>query len=385
MSEPKLNPVKLASGRRLFAPFAANRQTLWMAGDHLLLQVSTGYTERTRRFYFADIQSIVYARTSVGAVLNIVCAVMAAVLLVVGFLSVPDLGMAGGAFLIAITALPFLLLLIVNMILGPTCACVVSTAVHKERVLALNRITKVERALGQILPRIDAAQGRVSAETFGMDGSGADFVEAGQHALEGNAARIVPMPELGNLQGRPEAETRAANFVEAGLHALEGNTGRVALRHEPGNCHKVAFTLCFAMALTITVDLFVHYSVKDALDWLLVLALLAFTIASIVKQANSSLSYDLKALTYGILVIAPAYIFIATIFAVYLGVVTKDVTAANLVVMGSAPFQIFQVISISAFTLVGALGWLRLTAAGTVASVPERQVVPQSLAGDDSL
>ncbi len=394
MSEPKPAMTKLATGRRLLAIFVANRQTLWLAGDYLLLQASTGYSERVRRFYFADIQSIVYARTSTGRDLSMVCAIIAALLVFIGFIVGSGENMSSVGLFIAALALFPLLGLGVNLVAGPTCACDISTAVHTERVLALNRITKVERVMGQILPHIDAAQGRLTGEMLGVDQPEANAVEAGRYALGDNVVRSSISREPGTLQGRLDAETpasdlRGTDFVEAGRYALEGNAGRLELRHEPGTFHRVTYILCLVYAATNTADIFVFSRLKNSFDGLLFAALIICVLVALRRQANSDLPSTVKNLSKIILAMLAAS-FVAGIFiGGYFFILNPERAmmgaGQTLLPRDSMVTQGFLVGATIAFAIAGIMGLIRLGRAAAVSPVVENGFTAPSTVRDDSL
>jgi hypothetical protein len=340
--EPAQTMTKLARGRRLFSLVTADSQTLWLAGDCLLLQSATGYTERVRRFYFADIQSIVYARTNAGTVITVLCSVAAALLAFLGFWAVSDMGMTGGLLIAALALFP-LAGLVFNIVAGPTCACMLSTAVHRERILALNRIPKVERVIGQILPLIDAAQGRLTAEMLGVD--------------------------------QPEADS-----VAAGRHAADGSAGRVPLRHEPGTFHRIAFMLCLAFALSLALDISMRNITEDLnyvlvsglkglLDFALLSVLAVCVIIAVVKQRNSFLPNGVKGLCYAMLVLLPVYFVAGMFLKLFIGMAAMESGASIPLAFAerSLTFLAFQILSAMTFMLVGAFGWMRLGRTGAAA------------------
>jgi hypothetical protein len=393
MPEPAPKLQKLATGMHLLALFAARRQILWLAEDHLLLLSSTGYTERARRFYFADIQSIVYARTNVGAVLSVLWGAMAAMLVILGFWSVSDLGMSGGMTIVALSLFP-LAGLVVNLVAGPTCTCVLSTAVHAERVLALNRIPKAERVIGQILPIIDAAQGRMTAEMLGVDQPEADSVEAGRHAAGGSAVRMGPRPDQGAFQpwqdaGRPAPDPSKVDVVEAGSFALEGHAGRVALRHEPGTFHRATYVLCLVYAASYISDIFVSNGFKDLFGVMLFVTLVIFVLVAFRRQSNSDLPATVKNLTPAILGLLAIGFVASSILGGYFIILNPEsvLRESGQIIMprDSVVTQVYLVCGAIAFALAGVMGLMRLARAGKLGSAPEKGFVEPSAVRDDSL
>jgi hypothetical protein len=252
------------------------------------------------------------------------------------------MGMTGGLLIAALALFP-LAGLVFNIVAGPTCACMLSTAVHRERVLALNRIPKVERVIGQILPLIDAAQGRLTAEMLGVDQPGADSVEAGRHAADGSA-------------------------------------GRVPLRHEPGTFHRIAFMLCLAFALSLALDISMRNITEDLnyvlvsglkglLDFALLSVLAVCVIIAVVKQRNSFLPNGVKGLCYAMLVLLPVYFVAGMFLKLFIGMAAMESGASIPLAFAerSLTFLAFQILSAMTFMLVGAFGWMRLGRTGAAA------------------
>ncbi len=134
--------------------------TLWLADDHVLSVDKHAFSEDYKRFYFRDIQAIVFGKTRRGAVWNAVLSVFVALWLWLMFLQDSNEGRI--AWLIV--AVIFFVLLLINVLRGPTCTCQLITAVHKETLPSLNRIHTAEKVLGILRQRIRGAQ-RDLAET----------------------------------------------------------------------------------------------------------------------------------------------------------------------------------------------------------------------------
>jgi hypothetical protein len=136
---------------------------LYQGADHLLQIASTGYSESYRRFYFRDIQAITIQKSNLGKILNGIFGFLIAVFGLPAFDM--SLGPAIGMWSIAGF---FALLLISNIILGPTCVCYVRTAVQTERLNAVTRIGTACRLLRRIRPLIEAVQGPLSQQEFAL-------------------------------------------------------------------------------------------------------------------------------------------------------------------------------------------------------------------------
>ena len=126
---------------------------VWLGADHVLLVRGQTWTETYRRFFFPDIQAVIVRRTHTGKIWNAVWGGSAAFFLVIAL-------MLNGSAALVVTGLtaPFVVALLINLMLGPTCACHIRTAVQMERVSALNRVRAARRFIGRVEPLIMAAQ-----------------------------------------------------------------------------------------------------------------------------------------------------------------------------------------------------------------------------------
>jgi hypothetical protein len=151
--------------KAIFAAFAT-RSSLWLGNDHLLSVDSTGYTEEYKRFYFRDIQVVTIRKTKRRVVWNWVLGT-AIVLCLPGLATVlfSDARSEMGAFVMwGIFASLFAVPLLINNILGPTCACQLRTAVQIEELPSLCRVRRARKVLNRIRPLIAAVQGQLAPE-----------------------------------------------------------------------------------------------------------------------------------------------------------------------------------------------------------------------------
>jgi hypothetical protein len=132
---------------------------LWAAEDHLLQVHSRVGTEYYQRFYFKDIQALIVRKTVSGKIYSIL---LAAVVLV---LAVPAFQLEGWAsiFFYCMAAL-FLVILLINWSLGPTCRTHLKTAVQQELLPSLYRLKTATRVMNRLRPHIETAQGRLTPE-----------------------------------------------------------------------------------------------------------------------------------------------------------------------------------------------------------------------------
>ncbi|MGB8170902.1 MAG: hypothetical protein WCF18_25590 [Chthoniobacteraceae bacterium] len=132
---------------------ALQRHRLWLGADHVLSVASSAISERYRRFYFADIQAIVWRPTAARWWRALSWLVVAA-LCALGLQSGEPV--TRGVF--ASIAAVFLIFAVVDLALGKTCTCFVKTAVQFERLPSLRRQRTVEKVLAQLRPLIAQAQ-----------------------------------------------------------------------------------------------------------------------------------------------------------------------------------------------------------------------------------
>jgi hypothetical protein len=141
------------------------RSSLWLGDDHILFVESSGFTETYKRFYFRDIQAITIRRTARRGVWNWFLSVGVVLCLIFcdfKSLFAGDPGV-GTVVLLCFAAL-FGIPLLINSLLGGTCACQLRTAVQTEDLPSLCRLRQTRKVLGKIRPLIAAAQGRLTAE-----------------------------------------------------------------------------------------------------------------------------------------------------------------------------------------------------------------------------
>jgi hypothetical protein len=156
----------MANGKKPYRKLSGNRfglfftQSLWQGDDHLLRVESGMMTERYWRFYFADIQAVLLTRTRThyfwSLVWTILVLLWGASLLIETFPR--SLAMGFGFF--------FLLLLAVNLILGPSCRVQLQTAVQVQRLPGLKRVRKARRVMDRIREAAERVQGPLSPSAF---------------------------------------------------------------------------------------------------------------------------------------------------------------------------------------------------------------------------
>lgn len=132
---------------------ALQRHRLWLGADHVLSVASSAIGERYRRFYFADIQALVW-RPTAGWIVRAIGWLLVAALCALGLRS--DEPAVRGVF--GCVAAVFVIFCVIDLAMGKTCACFVKTAVQFERLPSLGRERAVRKVLAQLRPLIAQAQ-----------------------------------------------------------------------------------------------------------------------------------------------------------------------------------------------------------------------------------
>ena len=136
-----------------------NYYHLWRAHDHLLSIAYRFGDEYYKRFYYKDIQTIIIRKTVTGKVQNWILGGMAVLFGVMGFFT-GEIGAWTFGSLVLITTL----LLLINVLRGPTCESQIQTAVQKEKLKSLKRLKTAAKALNIIKKLIEQAQGVIPAQ-----------------------------------------------------------------------------------------------------------------------------------------------------------------------------------------------------------------------------
>lgn len=143
--------------RRAFLDVFRIRTRLWLGKDHLLYQLSTGYTENYKRFYYSDIQAITIRKTTRFMVWNIILLALLLGFLAASyryeFLAYPSYTAAFFSFLF----------LGINLFMGQTCVCQLYTRVSTEELHSLQRLRTAQKAIKIITPLIDEKQRDISS------------------------------------------------------------------------------------------------------------------------------------------------------------------------------------------------------------------------------
>lgn len=143
----------------------AGRRSLWRGADHLLYLSYRGFTEEYRRFYFADIQSVFYRKTASGKVMNAVMTGFAFLFALWAYLGWKiEKWELWAVVMVLVFAAIFVVFLLVNLFLGPTCKCYLRTAVQLQYLPSIRRVRHARKAIRIIQPQIEAVQGALSPD-----------------------------------------------------------------------------------------------------------------------------------------------------------------------------------------------------------------------------
>ncbi len=131
--------------------------SLWLGEEWLLLVDSHLLRDEYRRFYFRDIQALQMRRTARGLIYNLGLGALAGFSALIAALA--SSGNRGGRLFWAVVAVGAFIALVVNLLRGPTCRCVLQTATSRLPLRSLSRVKAAQRAFARLRERIAAAQG----------------------------------------------------------------------------------------------------------------------------------------------------------------------------------------------------------------------------------
>lgn len=126
---------------------------LYLAPDHLMLVGSSTWNESYRRFFFRDIQAFIIKKSHWGLLYSALWTLMFFLVAAIA-VQVDDVG----AVVTWGIACVFLVGLGTNIARGPTCVCLIQTAVQTTRIAPLNRVRRAQRFLEQLKPLLAQAQ-----------------------------------------------------------------------------------------------------------------------------------------------------------------------------------------------------------------------------------
>lgn len=290
--------------RGSFFALAATRATLWSGNDHLLSVYGTGYTEEYKRFYYRDIQAFVMRKTARGAAWISVSALFLVLFTLLALTGTPA-NPAGAALFwfwgLSLCGLS-LIVLIVNLLRGPTCICHLQTAVSREELPSLGRVKYAKKALQILKPLIEEAQGALTREETA--------------ALSAELLR------------RPAQADRSRSSAH-GAGTASGYGGAV---------HEALAYLLLLDGLLSTANIFLRNLAMSAFGTLFTLAFAITLIVALTKQHESGLGRGLRGITWASFLYLLATIMLSYVIAVYEFV-------RNPAAVGKSQWELFKILS----------------------------------------
>ncbi len=308
-------------------------ERLWLGPDHLLLLRSHNYYEDYKRFYFKDIQALLLRKTSEGRIFNLICGIL------IGLCLLPTASLDKEIALIFwVMAAFFFLLLVINVLFGPTCACHLKTAVQTEKLAALGRLRKARKVINRLSPLIHAAQ--------------AGLNPPGSGGPAGDSSRRLPPPQPA---------------------ALSQKTVKVTI-------HMLLFGLLLVLGLFWWSKFHQNQVVLALLEAVCYMTTGIIAIAALVRQGGTTLPALLKILTWITLILLVVQFFIGQFIGLLIIVKNPEIARNQWVLFKAlaavrpddSPLMYhFQIISVgTAFGLglcglgAGLLGWTGIARPG---------------------
>lgn len=161
--------------------------SLWQGPDHLLHVESGFMREQYKRFYFKDIQAVVLRHKSTHHLWNLIWSIA---LVLSGLALFSDVFSSSPGIIFAVL---FMLLLISNLALGPSCEVRLQTAVQVQKLPALKRVPKAQKVMNRIRDEVVKVQGPLTPQAMqpledkdmaGVDGRLAFHQDPGTRAVE---------------------------------------------------------------------------------------------------------------------------------------------------------------------------------------------------------
>jgi hypothetical protein len=261
-------------GRPAFAFAVASTSRLYLGDDHLLYVTNERFSESYKRFYFRDIQALVWHESERRNFIHVV------VLLVGFFAALLSWGIGSatslttGFVVLGIALFLCLLAFLINLILGPTCKCALKTAVHTQEVASLKRVRTTERIFAMVAPLIAAVQGTVTPENLA----------AGTEGTPAAGEVVSPAPVLAVSGSAPPPRPITP------------------LRHESGTFHALLFGSMLLDGVATTIDFFFNHIAVTLLSNCFGLAVMALLVAALVRQRDSDIGTGLRRVVWGTLI-----------------------------------------------------------------------------------
>jgi hypothetical protein len=299
--------------------FLIGYYTLWQAADHLLLVYSRFGVEDYKRFYFADIQSIITHKTMAGKIQNLVMCFF-----VLGFGLMAVTLDSAAALVGGIMAACFAIFLVVNCVRGPTSATYLQTAVQTEKLPSLYRVKKAQKVMDRLIPRVEGVQGRLSPESLR------------QEILNGPKTRPAP--------SSPSPPKRSAKH----------------LRSESGIAHLSLFSLMLFDGLLVILNANIQMTVITLASIFASMGIGICVVVALVKQRDGKIPNALRNLTWTALGFVCVSFLMGYIFTFFLAFKSPDMMGNQWkLIERIAAMSFFEnpfVASLNILALCGAVG-----------------------------
>jgi hypothetical protein len=297
------------------------RHSLWLAGDHLLHVTNSGYSERVRRFYLGDIESMSLGKTRGGtAVLVVSVVVFAAFFAVYLYAPEPVSDIIAVFAWVGMAVVGFAALR--SLILGPTSVCVLHTAVQEEELKALGRHRRALAVLHELAPHIVAAQGGP--------------LQPGELEAAGETAVLEP--------GRHRADMGIAAGQDMPREPLRSVRWHVA-----------AFGFLVLLGASYIADAFFSHPWKNAADTGLIALIVGLTVVALSRQSRGLTVPWLKQALIAVVVYLGGLMIFVSQFLTMLSFF-DPAPAAREVRYASPVFQVVVVVSGLIAALLGVVG-----------------------------
>ena len=254
----KLKEYQRLPGRK--KGFLVGKYTLYLGVDHLLLVFGRLGVEDYKRFYFSDIQAIITRKTAAGKISNLILGIF--------FLGFVGLGFSigeGGLILFALVDGFLLMLLVINLLAGPTCQTHLLTAVQTEKLPSIHRLRNAIRTMDRLRPLINQTQGNLKPEDI----------------------KAKPVRQLSSGTG--------ANAAVAKSSGLRGS------KYEKGHMHGVLFALALFNGLLAVCGFFFDHVVLTLIGSLTGILMGIVGVIAVVRQQGGSLNPHLRMLSWATL------------------------------------------------------------------------------------
>jgi hypothetical protein len=237
--------------------FMIGKYTLWEGSDHLLHVFSRFGVEDYKRFYFNDIQTIITRKTAVGFFQNLVLGILLGIFLLSVIVSEGGWSIFWGFFVALM-----LIVLVINLIRGPTCESHLMTAVQTEKLHSLGRLKNALKVMNRLGPLIEQVQGRVTSENLD------------QMPIRKGEQNSVSIP------GQPAKPAKRT------------------VKHEKGHAHMILFGLLLVEGLLASVSFSFSHVFLTLLGSVASICMGIFVIIALVKQHDSDMRRSLRTLTW---------------------------------------------------------------------------------------